>query len=113
MMTKTTDEKLLEVEQKIHRLQGEKRKLMRDRKNAERKKRDHVLILIGATFISPYADDFKAKLYNASDEQIVAWVTKELSNRSSLFFHEVRTDIPSRPTVCKVFFRALSEGVGA
>lgn len=73
-MNKTTDEKMKELEQRIHRLQGEKRKLMREKKNSERKQRDHAMIVIGAHLLTHFPDETKARLIESTDEEIRAWV---------------------------------------
>ena len=71
---KNPDEKLKEINQKIHRLQGEKRKLQRKKENAARKQRDHAMILVGATLLTHYSDETKEKVISSSDEEIMEWV---------------------------------------
>lgn len=73
-MAKTADEKLQDIDQKIHRLQAEKKRLKKQKENYERKKRDHAMILVGTTLMTHFPDETKKKIVNASDDEIKTWV---------------------------------------
>lgn len=73
-MGKSADEKLQDIDQKIHRLQAEKKRLKKQKENNERKKRDHAMIVVGTTIMTHYSDEIKEKIINASDDEIKAWV---------------------------------------
>ena len=72
-MAKTIDEKRTELEQKIHRLQKEKRKLERQKKADEKKHRDHVMIVTGAHFLTHF-QGAEERLLTMTDDEIRAWV---------------------------------------
>ena len=72
-MIKTYEEKKKEIDQKIHRLQKEKRKLQKQQEKEERKKRDHALILVGAHFLTHYPEE-QGVVINMSDDEITKWV---------------------------------------
>ena len=78
-MAKTYDEKRTELEQKIHRLQNEKRKLDRQQKASERKHRDHVMIVTGAHFLTHYPG-VEAQLLSMTDDEIRHWVDARFRN---------------------------------
>jgi len=73
MASKTTDEKLKELEQKINRLRMEKKKLQTKKTDEERKKRNHAMILVGTTIMTHFPDKMD-EIINADDETIVNWV---------------------------------------
>lgn len=72
-MAKTTDEKMKELEQRIHRLQTEKKRLQKQKESNERKKRDHAMILVGTTIMTHFPEE-KERIINSSDEEIKSWV---------------------------------------
>ena len=72
-------ERVNQLEQKLHRLQTEKKRLQRKVANEERKKRDHALIVVGATVLSIFTEEDKEKVINAnSDLEISRWVFDNL-----------------------------------
>lgn len=80
-MAKTFEEKRTELEQKIHRLQKEKRKLDRQQKETEREHRNHVLIVTGAHFLTHYPGA-EAQLLKMSDDEIRIWVDGKFTRRN-------------------------------
>lgn len=71
---KSTEEKLKELEQKINRMKMEQKRLQKQKKSEERKKRDHAMILIGATLMTHFPDETKEHLIESDDETIQRWV---------------------------------------
>ena len=71
-------EALKRVEQKIHQLQAEKKRLLKKEAETERKKRDHALIVVGANILSMCSEEEKNKIINSSDEEITKWVFENL-----------------------------------
>lgn len=82
-MSISEEEKLKKIEQQIHRLQAEKKKLQKQRENAARKKRDHAMIMVGTTLMSHYSAAEKEKIINSSDEDIRKWVDFLFDDRFS------------------------------
>lgn len=75
MSNKNYAEELKKVEQKINAMKKEKQRLEKLQKNDERKHRDHVKIVVGATFLTHYSEEEKGKLFDEfDDEQIKEWV---------------------------------------
>lgn len=75
MSNKNYTEELKKVEQKINAMKKEKQRLEKLQKNDERKRQDHVKIVVGATFMTHYTDEEKRKLFDEfDDEQIKGWV---------------------------------------
>lgn len=73
-----TKEQVKKLEQKIHQLQTEKKRLLKKEADQERKKRDHALIVIGATVLSMCSEEEKNKIINGNDEEISKWVFENL-----------------------------------
>ena len=73
-MSKTTDEKMQAIDQKIHRLQAEKKRLKKQKENNERKKRDHAMIVVGSHLLTHFSSETKQKLIDANDDEIKEWV---------------------------------------
>ncbi len=74
----TYEEKQHELDQKIRRLRAEKRKLEKQQKASERKQRDHMLIVIGATLLSHYPVETREKLLTLTDDEIKSWVNSSI-----------------------------------
>ena len=67
-------DKIEQIDQKIHRLQAEKKRLKKRKESAERKKRNHALIVVGATLMTHFSPEINDKIINGSDEEIATWV---------------------------------------
>ncbi len=75
MSNKNYTEELKKVEQKINAMKKEKQRLEKMKRDDERKRQDHVKIVVGATFLTHYTDEEKRKLFDEfDDEQIKGWV---------------------------------------
>lgn len=73
-MAATEEERLQKIDQQIHRLQAEKKKLKKQRENAARKQRDHAMIVVGTTVMTHFSPEEKARIVGGSDEEIRQWV---------------------------------------
>ena len=71
---KSEDEKIKLIEQKIHKLEAERKRLKNKKEYNYRKKRDHSLIVIGATILSKFSKEEQEKVINSNDDEIVKWV---------------------------------------
>lgn len=82
-MKKSTEEQLKELQQKINKMQMEKKRLQKQQVNEERKKRDHAMILVGTTLLTHYSEEVKLKLINSDDEYIKNWVHSLFKKRET------------------------------
>lgn len=79
-MQKTLEEKQKELDQKIRRLQAEKRRLANEGKRAERKQREHALIVFGAHILTHFPKETEAALITKTDDEIRAWADSLFRN---------------------------------
>lgn len=79
-MAKSYDERRTELEQKIHQLQKEKRKLDRQQQQEERRHRDHVMIVTGAHLLTHFRGA-EEQLLTMTDDEIRAWVDSLFTKR--------------------------------
>ena len=82
IMAKNYDEKCADIEQQIHKLQKEKKKILRAKKEEERKHRNHVMILIATHFLTHYPGA-EPRLLEMSDSEICAWVDGRFNTRDA------------------------------
>lgn len=62
-----------EIDQLINQLRQEKRELVREEKKELKKKRNHMMIVVGAQLLTHYPGKEEV-LINLTDEEIKAWV---------------------------------------
>lgn len=67
-------EEIRELKQKIHQMQAEVKRLKKKETRAERKKREHALIVMSTTILSMCSEEEKNKIINSSDADISNWV---------------------------------------
>ena len=79
-MAKSYDERRTELEQKIHQVQQEKRKLDRQQQQEERRHRDHVMIVTGAHLLTHFRGA-EEQLLTMTDDEIRAWVDSLFTKR--------------------------------
>lgn len=75
-MAKTTDEQIVDVEQQIRRLQGKKRKLLRQKSSDAKKQRDHALIVFAAHYLLRFPPEVRRFIEEGSDDEIRAYVDR-------------------------------------
>lgn len=85
-MEKTNQQKLADLEQRIHKMQMERKRLKIKMADDERKKRNHALIRLAATYLTHFPPEVEQWIINADDDKIDAWVHKQFrTNDTSVF----------------------------
>ena len=78
MAKKSNEQMLEELRQKMNRDRLRERELTNRINTAKRKRRNHVLIMIGSAFLKQYDADVEQFLLDSSDDDVKSWIDDEM-----------------------------------